>query len=166
MSSSPQRLGLSAQWPRFWRDYGVDRSGGSAAEFALVLPVLSLLLFAIVQFGIVFNHYIELASGVAAASRELSVGRGSTTAYTNTITALNNAAPNLNSFSSPVTGQSFTVTVAGTACTSANQASTCHDAFAQGASAVVNATYPCNLNLIWLNLGSCTLSTSATQYIQ
>jgi Flp pilus assembly protein TadG len=149
-----------------WRDYVFDRSGSSAAEFALILPVFALLLFAIIQFGIIFNHYIELANGVAAGARTLAVGRGSVSAYTDTLTAVNNAAPNLNTFSTPVTGQSLTVVVAGTTCTAGNQAIACANAYAAGASAAVTATYPCTFTFLWINLGSCAMTSSSAQYIQ
>jgi Flp pilus assembly protein TadG len=45
------------------------------AEFSLVLPVLVLLLFGIVQFGIVFNHYLALTDAVRAGGRVASVAR-------------------------------------------------------------------------------------------
>jgi Flp pilus assembly protein TadG len=149
-----------------WRNYVFDRSGSSAAEFALILPVFSLLLFGIIQFGIIFNHYIELANGVAAGARTLAVARGSTSAYTDTLTAVNNAAPNLNTFAAPVTGQTLTVVVAGTGCSSGNQAVACANAFTAGATAAVTGTYPCTLTILWLNLGSCTMTSSSAQYIQ
>lgn len=45
------------------------------AEFALVLPLLALLLFGVIQFGIVFNHYITLTDAVRAGARKGAVGR-------------------------------------------------------------------------------------------
>ena len=128
--------------------------------------MFSLLLFGIIQFGIIFNHYIELANGVAAGARTLAVARGSTSAYTDTLAAINSAAPNLNTFAAPVTGQSLTVVVAGTGCSSGNQAGACANAFTAGATAAVTGTYPCNLTILWLNLGSCTMTSSSAQYIQ
>lgn len=143
-----------------------DCGGGSAAEFALVLPVLALLLFAIIQFGIAFNNYIVLSSGVAAGARQLAISRGSATAYTDTVSAINSAAPTLTSFSAPRAGQSVALRVAGTTCTAANQASACANAFTAGGSAQVIATYPCNVDVLWIKFGPCTLSSSATEFIQ
>ncbi len=34
--------------------------GASAVEFALVLPILTLLVFGIIQFGIIFNYYLSI----------------------------------------------------------------------------------------------------------
>jgi len=125
-----------------------------------------LIVFLIVEFGIAFNHYIELANGVAAGARALAVARGTTTAYSDTLTAINNAAPNLNSFASPVTGQQITIVVAGTTCSAANQAGACANAFAEGATAAVTATYPCSLSVMWVTIPGCSLSSSATEYVQ
>ncbi|MBA2359892.1 MAG: pilus assembly protein [Actinobacteria bacterium] len=44
-------------------------------EFALVLPLLALLLFAVIQFGITFNHYITLTDAVRAGARKAAVSR-------------------------------------------------------------------------------------------
>jgi Flp pilus assembly protein TadG len=45
------------------------------AEFALVLPLLALLLFGVIQFGIAFNNYITLTDAVRAGARKAAVGR-------------------------------------------------------------------------------------------
>jgi Flp pilus assembly protein TadG len=44
-------------------------------EFALVLPLLALLLFGVIQFGIAFNNYITLTDAVRAGARKGAVGR-------------------------------------------------------------------------------------------
>jgi Flp pilus assembly protein TadG len=49
--------------------------GQATAELALVLPVLTVLLFAIVQFGITFNHYLTLTDAVRAGARQAAVSR-------------------------------------------------------------------------------------------
>jgi Flp pilus assembly protein TadG len=49
--------------------------GQSVAEFALVLPLLMLVLLAIVQFGIVFKHYITLTDAVREGARKAAVSR-------------------------------------------------------------------------------------------
>jgi Flp pilus assembly protein TadG len=49
--------------------------GQTMVEFAIVLPVLVLLLFGVVQFGIVFNNYITLTDGVRAGARKAAVSR-------------------------------------------------------------------------------------------
>jgi Flp pilus assembly protein TadG len=44
-------------------------------EFALVLPLLAVLLFGVIQFGIVFNHYLDLTDAVRAGARIAAVSR-------------------------------------------------------------------------------------------
>ncbi len=44
-------------------------------EFALVLPILAMLLFGVIQFGIVFNNYLQLTDAVRAGSRQGAVSR-------------------------------------------------------------------------------------------
>jgi len=44
-------------------------------EFALVLPILALLLFGVIQFGIVFNNYITLTDATRAGARKAAVSR-------------------------------------------------------------------------------------------
>ena len=44
-------------------------------EFAIVLPVLCLLLFGAIQFGILFNNYVTLTDAVRAGARKAAVSR-------------------------------------------------------------------------------------------
>ena len=45
-------------------------------EFAIVLPLLLILVTGIIQFGLMFNKYITLTDAVRAGSRTLALGRG------------------------------------------------------------------------------------------
>lgn len=49
--------------------------GQTMTEFALVLPLLVMLLFGIIQFGITFNNYITLTDAVRAGARQGAVSR-------------------------------------------------------------------------------------------
>ena len=51
------------------------RDGQTMTEFALVLPVLCLVLFGIAQFGILFNNYVTLTDAVRAGARKAAVSR-------------------------------------------------------------------------------------------
>ena len=44
-------------------------------EFAVVLPIFALLLFAMIDFGLVFQSYLGLRSGVNAGARDASVSQ-------------------------------------------------------------------------------------------
>ncbi|PKK88147.1 MAG: pilus assembly protein TadE [Candidatus Wallbacteria bacterium HGW-Wallbacteria-1] len=49
--------------------------GQALVEFALVLPLLLVLFFAIIEFGYLFYHQYCLADGVRAGARAGSIGR-------------------------------------------------------------------------------------------
>jgi Flp pilus assembly protein TadG len=49
--------------------------GQSLTEFALVLPLLMIVLFGIIQFGIVFNNYISLTDAVRSGARKAATSR-------------------------------------------------------------------------------------------
>jgi Flp pilus assembly protein TadG len=54
----------------------IDSDGGQTmVEFAIVLPVLCLLLFGVIQFGILFNNYVTLTDAVRAGARKAAVSR-------------------------------------------------------------------------------------------
>ena len=52
-----------------------NERGQTMAEFSLVLPFLAVLLLGIVQFGVVFNHYLTLTDAVRAGARRGAVAR-------------------------------------------------------------------------------------------
>ena len=54
-----------------------SEQGQSLTEFALALPILALLLFAVIQFGIAFNNYVTLTDATRAGARKAAVGRQS-----------------------------------------------------------------------------------------
>jgi Flp pilus assembly protein TadG len=50
-----------------------DESGASLVEFALVLPVFALLLFGLIDFGLIFGSYITMRNGVESGARSATV---------------------------------------------------------------------------------------------
>jgi Flp pilus assembly protein TadG len=123
--------------------------GGALYEFAMVLPLLGMLLVAIIYGGITFYNYVELTNAVAIGARTLATNRaqlaGPPTACTMEETALKNAAANL------ITSQ---ITIAAESFTGTPIAATCSD-MQQGAAATVTATYPCNLTIPFSNINLC-----------
>jgi len=49
--------------------------GQTFTEFALVLPILLVMMLAIVQFGVAFNNYVTLTDAVRAGARKAAVSR-------------------------------------------------------------------------------------------
>jgi Flp pilus assembly protein TadG len=70
-------------------------------EFALVLPVLALLLFGIIQFGIAFNNYLTLTDAVRASARKAAVSRLSQNRIGDTVAEFDAAATNLDPVPAP-----------------------------------------------------------------
>jgi hypothetical protein len=73
---------------RHWRaDRPVRDAGAAAVEFALVLPVLILILFGIVDYGLYFNAALQSRWGVHDAARMFAVQpvRGTTTVCGQTV---------------------------------------------------------------------------------
>ena len=44
-------------------------------EFAIVLPMLAMLLFGIIQFGILYNNYVTVTDAARAGARKAAVSR-------------------------------------------------------------------------------------------
>lgn len=51
--------------------------GQTMTEFAIVLPILVVLLFGIIQFGIAFNNYVTITDAARAGARKAAVSRQS-----------------------------------------------------------------------------------------
>jgi Flp pilus assembly protein TadG len=51
--------------------------GQTMTEFAIVLPILVVLLFGIIQFGIAFNNYVTITDAARAGARKGAVSRQS-----------------------------------------------------------------------------------------
>jgi Flp pilus assembly protein TadG len=75
-------------------------------EFALVLPLLVLLLFGVIQFGVTFNNYITLTDAVRAGARKGAVSRHERDPVTATTDAVKAAATDLDPKKVAVTVQS------------------------------------------------------------
>lgn len=58
-----------------------NEHGQAVVEFAIIVPLLGLLLFAILQFGIVFNNYLTLTDAVRAGARKATVSRHATSRH-------------------------------------------------------------------------------------
>jgi Flp pilus assembly protein TadG len=120
-----------------------DQRGQTMVEFALCLPVMALLLFGVIQFGIVFNNYVTLTDAVRAGARKAAVSRnlGAASAVAATQLAVRDSAADLDKTKLP------DATVSGT--------------FQHADPVTVCAQYPYSINLIGLvvasgNLKSCT----------
>lgn len=122
-----------------------DEQGQTLVEFAIVLPLLVVLLFAIIQFGIVFNNYVALTDAARAAARKGAVSRNS---------------------SNPTADcQSQGMAAAGDLDSSKLQL-TCSSTWGAGDDVQVNAQYPYSVSLFGLPLISGNLKTVMKERVE
>jgi Flp pilus assembly protein TadG len=114
-------------------------------EFALVLPILAFLLFAVIQFGIVFNNYITLTDATRAGARKAAVSRRDPNPRNTCIAAIRNSANNLKQ--SDLTPD----------CTSSWQ---------PGEDVRVTATYPYSISLLGIFRKSGNLTSTTTERVE
>lgn len=122
-----------------------SEQGQSLTEFALALPVLALLLFAIIQFGITFNNYVTLTDATRAGARKAAVGRQSANPQGDTDTAVRASAKDLKQ-------SDLRVTVSST--------------WQPGADVAVTATYPYSISLLGMVVKTGRLSSTTTERVE
>jgi Flp pilus assembly protein TadG len=124
-----------------------DEQGQTATEFALVLPVLALLLFGVIQFGILFNNYVTLTDAVRSGARKAAVSRQASDPEGDTEDAVRAAADTLDQ-------SKLTVSVTPTS------------PWVHGNSVTVHAEYPYEINLIGLVLASGRLKSETVERVE
>ena len=62
-----------------------NQRGQAVTEFAVILPVLLLVLLAIYQFGVVFNNYIQVTAAAREGARKAAVSEASVTRFAKAI---------------------------------------------------------------------------------
>jgi Flp pilus assembly protein TadG len=119
--------------------------GQTMTEFALVLPLLVLLLFGVIQFGIAFNNYITLTDAVRVGARKAAVSRHLTNPEDVAEAQLREAATSLQAADLDVTVESSWV---------------------HGEDVTVSATYPYSISLLGLVVKSGDLESKATERVE
>ena len=125
-----------------------DERGQAMTEFALVLPIIALLLFGVIQFGIAFNNYLTLTDAVRAGARKGAVARHLTTnreaAIEQTVVS---AATDLK-----LSDLDVTVGVS--------------PGWEQGADVTVTATYPYSIKLLGVGIKNGLLTSTTTERVE
>jgi Flp pilus assembly protein TadG len=114
-------------------------------EFALVLPILALLLFGVIQFGIVFNNYITLTDATRAGARKAAVSRRAADPPSACIAAIRASANNL--IQSRLT-------------------TNCESTWLPGEDVRVTATYPYSISLLGLFSKAGNLTSTTTERVE
>lgn len=115
------------------------------AEFALVLPILAFLLFAVIQFGIVFNNYITLTDATRAGARKAAVSRRDSDPVATCIGAIRNSAANLKQ---------------------SDLQPDCQSTWEPGEDVRVTATYPYSISLLGVFSKSGRLTSTTTERVE
>jgi Flp pilus assembly protein TadG len=145
----------------------LDCAGSVALEFALVIPLLLLILMSIVQFAVLFNNMSILTNATGSGALYFSQGRSFATPYSSAVAAIQTTAGTLNQ-----ANLGITISVNGVVC--ANDAA-CQSALGQGGMPItVTVTYPCpqvlsTTTLQWLGIDTsrlCPLSSMMTALAQ
>jgi Flp pilus assembly protein TadG len=122
-----------------------DQQGQTMTEFAIVLPILVLLVFAVIQFGIAFNNYLTLTDAARAGARKAAVSRLSGNGGSVATDAVRAAAVDLNQSNLDVSVSS---------------------SWQHGSDVSVTATYPYSISLLGLVVKSGRLSTTVTERVE
>ncbi len=122
-----------------------NEQGQAMTEFALVLPILALLLFAVIQFGIVFNNYVQLTDATRAGARKASVSRELADPVGTTVAAVRASAKDLKQ-------SDLNITVNST--------------WQPATDVTVTATYPYSISLLGMVVKSGRLSSTTTERVE
>ncbi|HYT51047.1 MAG TPA: TadE/TadG family type IV pilus assembly protein [Gaiellaceae bacterium] len=123
-----------------------SQQGQTMTEFALVLPVLALILFAVIQFGIVFNNYITLTDATRAGARKAAVSRQDPNRNSAVMSAVRSSASDLTSSKLSVSPPSST--------------------WNPGDDVTVTASYPYSISLLGIVVKSGQLSSTTTERVE
>ncbi|MGA9858039.1 MAG: TadE/TadG family type IV pilus assembly protein, partial [Solirubrobacteraceae bacterium] len=145
---------------RRWR----AQDGQAAVEFALILPVLLLIITAILQFGGMYNNYITLTDSVRTGVRTLAIGRGSSDPCDAAVTQTVNSAIGVGLSASAVT---TTITgTTGDTCGSGSYPNRTGVSMAAGDQATVSAKSNYSVNIFGLPLITVPLTATANEAVE
>jgi Flp pilus assembly protein TadG len=122
-----------------------EEKGQTMVEFALALPLLLLVMFAVIQFGVTYNDYITLTDATRAGARKAAVSRHEDDPEAVAIEAVENSAGGLDL-------DDLDVSVTGT--------------FEHGEDVTVEATYPYEIDLLGIVVASGDLQSETTERVE
>jgi TadE-like protein len=119
--------------------------GQALTEFALALPILALLLFAVIQFGIAFNNYVTLTDATRAGARKAIVSKHDLDPAGLCVAAVRASAQDLNQV---------------------DLDASCESSWTDGANVTVTATYPYEISLLGMVVKSGRLSSTTQERME
>ena len=155
--------------------------GQALVEFALVLPLLMLILIGIIKGGLLFNNYLQVTDATRSGARTLSIGQGRPDACSDAANAVLTAIGGLDRSRVSMTmteapegpndqpGAVFTWQN-GSGSNNAsgpNNVSDCGFTLVSGSAVTLRTTYPCDLQIFGTDFAPhCTLSATATERVE
>jgi Flp pilus assembly protein TadG len=124
-----------------------NERGQTMTEFALVLPMLVVLMLGIVQFGVAFNNYVTLTDAVRAGARKAAVSRQSSDPAGACRAAVLAAAGSLDT-------------------TELSTNLSCSSSWAPGSEVTVHADYPYNIKLLDWSVHSGRLNSTMKERVE
>jgi len=124
-----------------------NEQGQTMVEFAFVLPILLVMLFGIIQFGVIFNNYVALTDAARAASRKGAVSRNASDPKGDCEATGYAAGTNLKN-----PGTDFVLT--------------CNSSWDIGSDVTVTARYPYDIKLLDWVVTSGTLNTTMKERVE
>jgi Flp pilus assembly protein TadG len=128
------------------RNHIRDERGQTMVEFALVAPLLCLILFGILQFGALYNDYVTLTDATRVGARKAAVSRHEADPAGAAETAARNSAAGLDQ-------AELDIAVAATA-------------WEHGGSVTVEATYPYEIDLLGFVVAAGDLTSETTERVE
>ena len=119
--------------------------GQALVEFALVLPILLVLLFSVIQLGIVYKDYLALTDAARAGARKAAVARLNSDPQATAVSAVDAASADL-------VQSKLAVSVDST--------------WQQGHDVTVTADYPYAISVLGIVVKSGTLHTTVTERVE
>jgi Flp pilus assembly protein TadG len=124
-----------------------NESGQAMVELALVLPVLVLILLAIIQLGLLYNHYVTITDAARAAARMAAVSRSAPDPVGAATQAARDSASDLDQ-------------------TQLNVTVTPGLPWSNGGQVTVTTTYPYSINLLGVVVKSGTITSTTKERIE
>jgi Flp pilus assembly protein TadG len=122
-----------------------NERGQTMAELALILPILLVLLFGIIQFGIIFNNYVTLTDAVRSGARKAVVSRFS---------------------SNPAQVCTDQVRAAASQLTQSDLTVTCTSSWQTAQDVTVQASYPYQISLVGMTVVSGNLTATMKERLE
>lgn len=115
-------------------------------EFALIIPILCVVLFGVIQFGILYKDYVTLTDATRTGARKAAVSRHDANPVNATVAKVQASASGLDL-------AKLNVTVTATA-------------WEHGEDVTVTATYPYNVSLLGFVVASGDLKSKTTERVE